>query len=123
MPSKGEVIRTRDVTFDEKTFYTLDNIDGALIKQELYYTIQILQEIPKDVLAQNQDLDELEIPAITYINSIPPPTNKELDKAQSTARQPYPLPALTDVNNTQSSTSTPSARGAPTMDIGEQVGE
>ena len=39
VPSKGEVIRTRDVTFDEKTFYTLDDIDGALIEQELHDTI------------------------------------------------------------------------------------
>jgi hypothetical protein len=34
VPSKDQVIRTRDVSFAENTFYKLDDVDGALLVRE-----------------------------------------------------------------------------------------
>ena len=125
VPSKNQVIRTRDVSFDENTFYKLDDVDGALLvqEQELHDNIQILQEIPEDILAHNQDLEELEIPAVTHTNPTPPTTTKQSDNAATTERQPYPTPAFSDVGNTQSSTSAPPSVGAPAVNNREHVGE
>ena len=128
IPSKNQVIRTRDVSFDENTFYKLDDVDGALLVQEeeLQHTIQILQEIPEEVLAHNQDLEELEIPALTHTNPTPPTNTEQPDKSITTERQPYPSPALSDVHNTQSSISAPPSVGAPAVNNegnGENVGE
>ena len=119
------MIRTRDVTFDENTFYNLDDVDGALLvlEEELFDAIQILQEIPEDILAQNQDLEELEIPNLTHTNSTPPTTIEHVDKAMTIERRPYPTPPLTDDYITQSSTSAPPSEGAPAANNGEHVGE
>ena len=49
------MIRIRDVTFDENTHYELSDVDaGQLVQeQELLQAIQILQEIPEALLADN----------------------------------------------------------------------
>lgn len=53
IPSRKQVIRIRDVTFDQKTCDQLHNVDAAQLvqDQELHHAIQILQEIPESLLA------------------------------------------------------------------------
>ena len=121
IPSKGEVIRTRDVTFDENTFYSLDDVDGALVEQEeLHHVVKILQDIPGNVLAHNQDLDELEIPATADRILDPSTTNKQSDDVTMDQHQHYPSPALTDAGNTQG---TPPSLGTTGGTNGEHSGE
>ncbi|KAL2050111.1 hypothetical protein ABVK25_009614, partial [Lepraria finkii] len=123
IPSRKQVIRIRDVTFDEKTHYQLHDIDAAQLvqEQELYHTIQILQEIPESLLAYNQDEQELEIPSNTTttpstINKQPdnPPTiDKQPDKATTNESQPYISPPPSDTGDIMESSPTPPPMGTP----------
>ena len=70
IPTKDKVIRTYNVTFNKNTFYKPNDVDEALVEQEFYKTVQILQEIPENILAYNQNLEEIKISSMTDIISI-----------------------------------------------------
>ena len=87
IPSRKQVIRIRDVTFDEKTYYQLHNVDAARLvqEQEPHPAIQILQEIAESLLAHNQDEQELGIPSTNDATTTPPTVDKHPDQAKTRA--------------------------------------
>ena len=114
IPSKKQVIRIRDVTFDENTHYELSDVDaGQLVQeQELLQAIQILQEIPEALLADNQDEQELEIPIPSNGNTPILPPKTTTDENQS-----YISPPPSDVvDSDESTSSSASSSGIPHRD-------
>ncbi len=122
VPSKDEVIRIRDVSFDETTYYQLDDVDAGQFvqEQELHQAIQILQEIPESVLANNQDEEELDISTISTTHQAdiaPSSAEQPPPKTPPNERQPYLSPPpttqaeATDPTSTAPSTTTPAGNG------------
>ena len=120
--SKKQVIRIRDVTFNENVHYQLDDVDAAQLVQEdkLNHVIQILQELPKFLLAYNQDEHKINIP---NFDITPPSTTKQPDKTTTGGRNPYLSPPPSDVaDSTTSSPAAPPGETRPT-NVGEGPGE
>ena len=125
VPSKKDVLRVRDVTFDEKTYYQPDDIDVAQLVQErdLHHAIQILQDIPNSLIAHNQDEQEIEIPAPFLATTATPSTNKQPDEATTTQTQAYMSPPPSDAGGSTSVPPPPPQNGLSGEAVGEDVGE
>ena len=125
VPSKNKIIRIRDVTFDEKTFYQLDDIDAAQLVQEkeFYQAIQVLQEIPNSLLAHNQDEDEIVFPPTTMEpTTTTSTTDKDLNPVTTNQERAYMSPPTSEVDRSIGSPSSPH-RETPARTIGEEVRE
>ena len=55
VPSKKHIIRVRDVTFNQTTYYQPNDVDAAQLVQErdIYKAIQVLQDVPNSLIAYN----------------------------------------------------------------------
>ena len=73
VPSKNKVIRTRDVTFDEDTFYDPKDLDIGAVLRESAENILNLLEMPEWEELESENENDIEI-----INSVP--SNPQYDR-------------------------------------------
>ena len=118
VPSRKDVIRIRDVSFDQTAFYQMDDVDvGQLVQaQEFQHAFRALQEIPESLLAHNQDEDELTVPSNDTVydgNTAENTTSEALPKTPPTENQQFFTPPPSALhNNTVATSSTSSTSSA-----------
>lgn len=110
-PTQDKVIRTRDVTFNEKAFYNPDDIDiTQLLRERVSEVVDTIQDI--DILTQNQNIEnneDSEEDLDTIVVHIPTPTantrlSEPLNKSKALEQLPTPE-------------TTPEASQLPSQDI------
>ena len=98
IPTKNQVIRTRDVTFDDSSYYDPKVTDLSILlnEAELHEVIQVLDNDLVRTIADNQSTDEIIILNLTIQNDIsanplpsPPPTDCTLPDTSLSSETTY----------------------------------
>ena len=102
IPSRGKVIRTRDVTLKDNLLYHPSDLDiGAVLKEHVDKIIETL-ELPEMQVTEVTDDENLLDTVVVEVLAAPESTEKPLDSIQT--QLPTPSPELTPTTSSSSAT-------------------